>query len=87
MYLTNNSRSSASVTHLGKNIVTIRSYPYKKVSIFPRERIETHVTKPQYEGSDNSHTHHSHRETYIQYNNHTERSHGERDIQVYKDIE
>ena len=55
-----NSNSSSSVTHHRKNIVTMTSYPFRKDPIFPREVTEPHGTKPHYEGSENSHTEHSH---------------------------
>ena len=52
------------------------SYPLRKYPIFPRERTKPYVIKPQYEGSNNSHTDCSHGTKYIQYNSHAERSHG-----------
>ena len=60
------------MTYPRNKLVTITSYPLKKYIIYPRERTESHGTKPQYEVSGNSHTYHPH---------------GEKDIQVYEDIE
>ena len=68
---TSNPKSSESVTHNSKNIVTKTSYPVQNDIIDPRERNETHGNKSQYEGSENSHIEHSH---------------GEKCIQVYKGI-
>ena len=91
MYSTGNYKSSASVTpykgYPRKNIVTTKSYPFQKYPNLPRKGTEPHVTKPQYEGSENSHIERSHSEKYIKDNSHTERSHGEKYIKVYKDME
>ena len=71
------------IAHTSKNMFKIPSYPLKKYTIHTREASEYNVTKPQYEGSDNSHTERSYGEKYIQDNSHTVRSHGEKYIQFY----
>ena len=60
--LTCNYKTSTSVTHPSKNIVTITTYPKQKYPIYLREEIEPHVTKPNYKGLDNFHTKFSHGE-------------------------
>ena len=76
-----NPKSSSSVTpdkgHPRKNTVTMTSSPLQKYYIFPRKGNKTHVTKPQYEGTDHSRNKRSHGENDIQDNYHTERANGE----------
>ena len=60
------------------------SYSLQKDTIFPRKVNEPHVTKPQYEGSDHSHTKFSYGEKDIQDNPHTKFSHGENTLEFTK---
>ena len=60
------SKSSASVTpdkvYCRKDLVTLTSYPFRKYSINPIERTETHGSKHHYNRSDYSNTERSYGE-------------------------